>query len=70
MSKKIFSRDNYYLTEKRNPNYLSNVDGYYSDFNKQLFFGGTDLREEYSSPSNNRINIRKKVYRGYSTASI
>ena len=62
--KKIFSRDNYYLTEKRNPNYLSNVDGYYSDFNKQLFFGGTDLREEYSSPSNNRINIRKKVYRG------
>ena len=62
--KRIFSRDNFYLTEKRNPNYLSNVDRYYSDYNKQLFFGGTDLREEYSSPSNNRINIRKKVYRG------
>ena len=66
--KKLLSQDkNIYLTERKDINVNSNYNDYYSDYNKQLYFGGTDLREEYSSPSNNRVNIRKKVHRGSTT---
>ena len=66
--KKLLSQDkNIYLSERKDINVNSNYNDYYSDYNKQLYFGGTDLREEYSSPSNNRVNIRKKVHRGSTT---
>ena len=45
----------------------SSVNGFMSDYNKQLYFGNTDLRNEYSSPSNCRVDIRKKVCRGSNT---
>ena len=64
----VFSRNNYYLTEKKtDENCNSYMDMYnkkLSDYNKQLYFGRTDLREEYSPTSNERVDIRKKVCRG------
>ena len=58
---------NYYLTSRKNRHLNSNFNDYYSEYNKQLYFGDIDLREEYNSPSNIRANIRKKVYRGSNT---
>ena len=57
----------YYLTSRKNRHLNSNCNDYYSDYNKQLYFGDVDLREEYNSPSNIRANIRRKVYRGSNT---
>ena len=34
------------------------------DDNEEMIIGGTDIREEFSAPKDNRVNIRKKVYRG------
>ncbi len=66
--KKIFPQyNNRYLTGRQDMNYDSTFNQQFSEYNKKLYFGGTDLREEYSSPSNNRINIRKKICRGSNT---
>ena len=70
--KRLFLQNrNMYLTEgpdmNMNMSAKYNINQIYPDFNKKFFFGGTDLREEYSSPSNERINIRKKIYRGSNT---
>ena len=66
--KKFGSQDkNYYLTSRKNRHLNSNFNDYYSEYNKQLYFGDVDLREEYNSPSNIRANIRRKVYRGSNT---
>ena len=48
-------------------NINSNFNRFFSDYNKKLYFGRTDLREEYPNPSNKRVNIRKKVHRGSNT---
>ena len=63
--KKLFSQNkNIYLTERKDMNFKSINKGLASDYDKKLYFGRTDLRDEYSTPSNNRVEIRKKVYRG------
>jgi hypothetical protein len=62
---KLFSKNQYCLTERESENYNCYTDNRkLSDYNKQLYFGRTDLREEFSPTSNERIDIRKKVYRG------
>ena len=66
--KKYGSQDkNYYLTSRKDRNLNSNFNDNYSEYNKQLYFGDIDLREEYNSPSNIRANIRRKVHRGSNT---
>ena len=66
---KIVSKYNYNLTEQENTNVNTNITNMdrnvsdYGEYNKQLYFGGTDLREEFSPLSSKRIDIRKKVYR-------
>ena len=66
--KKLFSQyNNINSTGIQDMNYDSNFNQKFSEYNKGLYLGGTDLREEYSSPSNNRVNIRKKIYRGSNT---
>ena len=66
--KTLFTQNrNMYLTGNQDMYSNSNINNFYSDYNKKLYFGGTDLREEYSNPSNERVNIRKKVHRGSNT---
>ena len=66
--KALFTQNrNMYLTGNQDMYSNSNINNFYSDYNKKLYFGGTDLREEYSNPSNERVNIRKKVHRGSNT---
>ena len=61
---KLISKNDYYSTEGKNENYNSMIDNKrISDYNKKLYFGRTDLREEFSPTSNDRVDIRKKVYR-------
>ena len=60
----LISKNDYYATEGKNENYNSMIDSKrFSDYNKKLYFGRTDLREEFSPTSNDRVDIRKKVYR-------
>ena len=64
----IFSKNkSLYLTEQKLMNGDSKIKGFMTDYDKKIYFGGTDLREEYSSPSNIRVEIRKKVFRGSNT---
>ena len=66
--KRLFNQNrNIYLTGNQEIYSNSNINNFYSDYYKKLYFGGTDLREEYSNPSNERVNIRKKVHRGSNT---
>ena len=68
--RRLFSQNkNRYFTRNQdmNMNMNSDFNQYFSDYNKKLYFGRTDLREEYSNPSNNRVDIRKKVHRGSNT---
>ena len=63
--KKLFTQNrNFYLTEKKGMNCNSFNSGLMTDYDKIKYFGRTDLRDEYSAPSNNRVEIRKKVCRG------
>ena len=65
---RVFSQNkNKYFTRNQDMNMNSNFNQFFSDYNKKLYFGRTDLREEYSNPSNERVNIRKKVHRGSNT---
>ena len=66
--KRIFSQNkNSYFSRNQDMNMDSNFNQFFSDYNKKLYFGRTDLREEYPNPSNERVNIRKKVHRGSNT---
>ena len=68
---------NNYLTQMNESCYNLNnnvSEGYYSDYNKYKTYNShknmlynSCLREEYSSPTNDRVNIRKKIYRGSQT---
>ena len=67
---------NNYFSQKNQSSYLNNnmSEGYSSDYNKfktynshKNIFYNSCLREEYSSPTNDRVNIRKKIYRGSQT---
>ena len=67
--------NNYYSQMNESYNVNNNMsEGYSSDFNKfktynshKNIFYNSCLREEYSSPTNDRVNIRKKIYRGSQT---
>ena len=66
--RRIFSQNkNRYFTRNQDMNMNSNFNQFFSDYNKKLYFGRTDLREEYPNPSNERVNIRKKIHRGSNT---
>ena len=67
---------NNYFSQTNQSSYLNNnmSEGYSSDYNKfktynshKNIFYNSCLREEYSSPTNDRVNIRKKIYRGSQT---
>ena len=65
---RVFSQNkNKYFTRNQDMNMNGNFNQFFSDYNKKLYFGRTDLREEYPNPSNERVNIRKKVHRGSNT---
>ena len=67
--KRLFSQNkNIYMTANPDMDYNSNfINEFHSTYNKKLCFGRTDLREEYPNPSNERVNIRKKIFRGSNT---
>jgi len=67
---------NNYLSQMNESYNLNNnmSEGYSSDYNKfktynshKNIFYNSGLREEYSLPTNDRVNIRKKIYRGSQT---
>jgi hypothetical protein len=67
---------NNYLSQMNESYNINNnmSEGYSSDYNKfktynshKNIFYNSCLREEYSSPTNDRVNIRKKIYRGSHT---
>ena len=67
---------NNYFSQTNQSSYLNNnmSEGYSSDYNKfktynshKNIFYNSCLREEYSLPTNDRVNIRKKIYRGSQT---
>ena len=66
---KVFSQNkNRYFSRNIDMNINMNSNfNQLSDYNKKLYFGRTDLRNEYSNPSNERVDIRKKVHRGSNT---
>ena len=59
----IFSKNESYYTVIRNMNnnYNSDFDGFHTSYKKQMIFGKTDLRNEYSPIADARVNIRKKL---------
>ena len=59
----IFSKNESYYTVIRNMNnnYNSDFDGFHTSYKKQMIFGNTDLRNEYSPIADARVNIRKKL---------
>ena len=67
---------NNYLSQMNESYNINNnmSEGYSSDYNKfktynshKNIFYNSCLREEYSSPTSDRVNIRKKIYRGSHT---
>ena len=67
---------NNYLSQMNESYNINNNmrEGYSSDYNKfktynshKNIFYNSCLREEYSLPTNDRVNIRKKIYRGSNT---
>ena len=67
---------NNYLSQMNESYNMNNnmSEGYSSEYNKfktynshKNIFYNSCLREEYSSPTNDRVNIRKKIYRGSHT---
>ena len=67
--------NNYFSQTNQSYNLNNNMsEGYSSDYNKfktynshKNIFYNSCLREEYSLPTNDRVNIRKKIYRGSQT---
>ena len=58
-------KETYYTNSKTNmnSNFNSNEDrGFYTSYKKKMMiFGNTDLRNQYSPPTDARVNIRKKL---------
>ena len=69
--KNYFSKnETYYTSSKKNMgNNFNNFknfspdlgEGMYTSFKKKMIFGNTDLRNQYSPPTDARVNIRKKL---------
>ena len=59
----MYSKNESYYTVNRhmNNNYNSDFDGYHTSYKRQMIFGNTDLRNEYSPIADARVNIRKKL---------
>ena len=55
---------NTYLTQYNDDFSYNMRGGTYSNYNNKII---SNLREEYSMPTNDRVNIRKKIYRGSHT---
>ena len=59
--------ESYNINNNMSEEYSSNYNKFKTYSSHKNIFYNSRLREEYSSPTNDRVNIRKKIYRGSHT---